>query len=36
MRHVHGQFEALDLPYDVPWLHIEHTLTLTLTLTPLP
>ena len=25
VRYVHGQFEALDLPYDVLWLDIEHT-----------
>jgi alpha 1,3-glucosidase len=25
VRQVHGQFEALDLPYDVLWLDIEHT-----------
>jgi len=25
VRHVHGQFEALDIPYDVLWLDIEHT-----------
>ena len=25
VRHVHGQFETLDLPYDVLWLDIEHT-----------
>ena len=24
-RYVHGQFEELDLPYDVLWLDIEHT-----------
>ena len=24
-RCVHGQFESLDLPYDVLWLDIEHT-----------
>ena len=25
VRYVHGQFEALDIPYDVLWLDIEHT-----------
>ena len=25
VQYVHGQFEALDLPYDVLWLDIEHT-----------
>ena len=25
VRYVHGQFEKLDLPYDVLWLDIEHT-----------
>jgi len=25
VRYVHGQFEELDLPYDVLWLDIEHT-----------
>ena len=25
VRYVHGQFESLDIPYDVLWLDIEHT-----------
>ena len=25
VRYVHGQFEKLDIPYDVLWLDIEHT-----------